>query len=477
MEKYNANYYYKTLGLTPGTSAKEIKKAYRQLVKLWHPDNFPAQPQQQLEAEEKIKKINEAYEYLKNYKPANFEPKASIRTETVKSKIDPEPFYRNGVNYAQIRRYKQAIEELTKAILIDPDYLDAYLYRGFIYEKLGQNIRAEKDFNKATKLKLRQTSQTYQPAPEPTPTPEPTANFNGPWRCAGTLQGHTDTISSIALSPDGRMVVTGSYDRTVIVWQLSTGRILHLLGGHTGRVYGVDVSPDGKLVASGSGDKTVKLWKLSNGSLLRTLGGWFGGHAQSVLTVAFSPNKRTLVSGSSDRSVKVWQVSSGKELRTLTGYSSAVRAIAVSPDGKLFASGGTDGALRIREMNGRLIRSNRVTFKILSLAYRPDNRHIAVGGEDGILQLWDGEGTAEICTLKHDNSAVYSLVFSPDSQTLVSGANDGSLKFWDAATYQEQFTLKAHRDRIDAIAFSPDGQTFVSGGVDKLLKVWWQREG
>lgn len=473
MEKYNANYYYKILGLAPGTSPKELKKTYRQLVKIWHPDNFSQQPQQQQEAEAKIKEINEAYEYLKNYKPANFTPANPVQTA-----VNPETFYRNGVTYAQKRRYKQAIEELTKAILIDADYLDAYLYRGFVYDKLGQSIRAEKDFNKATKIKLRQTSQkeTPQTPSQPPPSATPVINFPCPWQCAGILHRHTAPISALAIAPDGRIAASASYDRTVILWQLSTGRVLHVLSGHSGRIYSVDISPDNKLVASSSGDKSIKIWKLSNGNLIRTLGGLFGGHNQAATAVAFSPNKRTLVSGSADRSVKLWQINSGKELRTLTGYSCPVSAIAIRPDGKLFASGGTDCALRIREMNGRLIRSNRGDFKILSLAYRPDSNMIAVGGEGGMIQLWDGEGIQEICTLQHQNSTVCAVVFSPDNKTLVSGAKDGSIKFWDVASQQEQFTLNQHQKAVRAIAFTPDGQTFVSGGVDQTLNIWWKKD-
>ena len=476
MAKYNANYYYKTLGLAPGTSRQDIKKAYRQLVKVWHPDNFSNRPQQQQEAEEKIKQINEAYAYLKNYKPIPIPENNSVKTAT-KTKANPEIFYRNGINYAQKRRFKKAIEELTKAILIDTDYLDAYLYRGFVYDKLGQSIRAEKDFNKATKLKLSQTSHQEQtsPPPEPTPPPTPSVSPVSPWQCVGTLQRHTAPISSLAIAPDGKIAATGSYDRTVILWQLSTGRVLQVLSGHTGRVHSVDISPDGRWVASSSGDKSIKLWKTSNGKLIRTLGGLFGGHNQATLSLAFSPNKRTLVSGSADHSVKLWQISNGKEIRTLTGYSCPVRAIAIRPDGKLFASGGVDCALRIREMNGRLIRSHRGDFKILSLAYSPDSNTIAVGGESGIIQLWDGEGTQEICRLSHQNSAVCAVVFSPDSKILVSGAKDGTIKFWDVASQQEQFTLQQHQGAVRAIAFSPDGQTFVSGGVDQALNIWWKK--
>ncbi|MGD2183579.1 DnaJ domain-containing protein [Lusitaniella coriacea] len=472
MKNANPRQYYRILGIQPGASPAEIKKAYRKLVKTWHPDGFPHNRLQQKRAEEKLKQINEAYEALQNGKTV------AADAPPPKRKVDPEPFYQRGIEYARRDLYKQAIYELTKAILIDPDYVDAYLYRGFIYDKLGQGLRAEKDFNKATKLKLRETNQTYQPRnPSPNVSKADRApKKKSPWICAGTLHKHNDVVSSIAMSPDGAVFASGSYDGTITLWQLSTGRALYTLSGHLDRVHCVAISPDNRTVASGSSDKTVKLWKLKSGSEIRTCGGWFHGHSDRVLCVAFSPNKKKLASGSADRTVKLWQVSTGKQIRTLSGYSAPIAAIAISSDGKLFASGGLDKALRVREMSGRLIRSIRGKTEILALAFSPDGQQVAIGGGDGRIKLWDWQKGREICTLEGHRDRAISLAFSPDGETLISGSEDSTIKIWNWQEEREICTLTEHRDRVCALAFSPKGNVFVSGSADKTVKVWWKNE-
>ncbi|WP_051036384.1 J domain-containing protein [Pleurocapsa sp. PCC 7327] len=156
MSQYH--WYYEILGLIPNASPEEVKKAYRQLAKTWHPDRFPNNSQEQKEAAEKFKKILEAYEVLRNHQPsANSSTAAS--TSTVGSKFStqrstPETHYQEGVKYAQKELYQDAIEEFSIAIRLDSNYIKAYQYRGFIFSKLGFERRAEADLKKAAELKL-----------------------------------------------------------------------------------------------------------------------------------------------------------------------------------------------------------------------------------------------------------------------------------------------------------------------------------
>jgi len=121
-----------------------------------------------------------------------------------------------------------------------------------------------------------------------------------------TVLGHTDTVNSVAWSPDGKTVASGSLDQTVKLWEVATGKLLATLQGHAGGIYSVAWSPDGKILASGPGDNTVKLWEAATGKLLTSL----EGHTDTVNSVAWSPDGKILASGSYDKTVKLWEASS-----------------------------------------------------------------------------------------------------------------------------------------------------------------------
>jgi WD40 repeat protein len=120
-----------------------------------------------------------------------------------------------------------------------------------------------------------------------------------------TLTGHRDSVFSVAISPDGKTIVSGSagVDKTIKIWQLADGKLLHTLTGHRLYVNSVAISPDGKTIISGSGDKTVKVWGLRDGRLQQTL----TSHTASVTTVAMSPDGKNIISGSLDDTIKIWQ--------------------------------------------------------------------------------------------------------------------------------------------------------------------------
>ncbi len=466
----NMNQYYEILEIKPGASPEEVKQAYRKLVKEWHPDRFPDQPQRHQQAEEKIKQINEAYEYLKAHSPQVPQIEQRDRDRTTR---EAEYHYNRGVKKAKQERYTEALEHFSQAISFQPDYIDAYKYRGFVYSILGKDRKANADLLRVGELKREWGQASTYSTPDRHPFEQ---NTKTPWNCAGTLKNHTNIVSAIALDPQGRIFASSSYDGTVRIWQLSTGQQLRVLQ-HGEPVYCVAISADSRMVASGGKDRTIKLWNAHTGQLIRTLGGWFGGHSDTVLTVAFHPDRKRLASGSADRTVRLWKLNSGKELRQISGYSNAITSLAISPDGKILVTGSLEKAIKIRQFgSGQLVRSLRETYKILTVAFSPDGETFASGGSDGLARLWNLKTGKVLQEFAGHSDFVSAVSFSRDGKILLSGDGDGKIKLWQIATGEEICTLSEHGDRIMSVALSPGGHNLVSCSADRTIKIWWRSE-
>ena len=284
------------------------------------------------------------------------------------------------------------------------------------------------------------------------------------------LEGHDDTVRSISFSPDGKTLASGSYDKTIKLWDLQTVAEIRTLPGHDDLVISVSFSPDGKTLASGSYDKTIKLWDVETGAEIRTL----PGHDRQVLSVSFSPDGQTLASGSSDKTIKLWDVETGAETRTLPGHDGFVMSVSFSPDGKTVASGSSDKTIKLWDVEtGAETRSLPGHDRsVYSLSFSPDGKTLASGSLDDTIKLWDVETVAEIRTLPGHDGSVRSVSFSRDGKTLASGSLDKTIKLWDVETGAEISTLPGHDGSVRSVSFSRDGQTLASGSLDKTIKLW-----
>jgi WD40 repeat protein/tRNA A-37 threonylcarbamoyl transferase component Bud32 len=285
-----------------------------------------------------------------------------------------------------------------------------------------------------------------------------------------TLKGHADWVASVAFSPDGKRIVSGSGDKTLKVWDAASGQETLTLKGHADWVFSVAFSPDGKRIASGSGDGTLKVWDAASGQTTMTL----KGHLGPVLSVAFSPDGKRLASGSGDETLKVWDVASGQETLTLEGHADSVFSVAFSPDGKRIVSGSGDGTLKVWDAASG---QETLTLKghaqlVFSVAFSPDGKRIASGSSDGTLKVWDAASGQETLTLKGHNADIMCVAFSPDGKRIVSGSGDKTLKVWDETSAQGPLSLKGHTGKVARIAFSPDGKRLASASYDHTLKVW-----
>jgi len=287
--------------------------------------------------------------------------------------------------------------------------------------------------------------------------------------------GHEAWVSSVAFSPDGSRIVSGSDDLTLRLWDAATGAALgEPLRGHDEHVSSVAFSPDGTRIVSGSRDATLRLWDAATGA---ALGEPLRGHDEHVSSVAFSPDGSRIVSGSDDLTLRLWDAATGAALgEPLRGHDEHVSSVAFSPDGTRIVSGSDDGTLRLWNAAtgtalGEPMRGHQ--GRVNSVAFSPDGSRIVSGGDDGTLRLWDaatGEPLGE--PLRESEDWVGSVAFSPDGSSVLSGGSWGILRLWDATTGA---TLGAPLRPTDgapvhSVAFSFDGGRIASGGGGGTLR-------
>jgi len=276
-------------------------------------------------------------------------------------------------------------------------------------------------------------------------------------------------VASVVFSPDGRTLASGSFDRSIKLWDVATGKARATLQGHSDDVLSIAFSPDGKTLASASFDKTVKLWDMVTGKEQATL----QGHLDRVWSVAFSDGK-TLASASEDKTIKLWDVPTGKERATLQGHTDPVYSVAFNPDGKALASASYDQTVKLWDVATGKERATLQghTGVVLVVVFSPDGKTLASGSMDYTVKMWDVATGKEQTTLQGHTNIVWAVAYSPDGKTLATGSGDQSVKMWEVVTGKERATLQGHAEPISSVAFSPDGKTLASASYDQTAKLW-----
>jgi WD40 repeat protein len=266
---------------------------------------------------------------------------------------------------------------------------------------------------------------------------------------------------SMAVSADGKRIVTASNDNTARLWDGSTGAPLAILSGHTGHVNNARFSPDGTRVVTASEDNTARIWNAETGAQVVTL----TGHSDGVTSAEFSPDGTRVVTASQDDTARLWDAETGAALTTLSGHTDTVRSAMFSADGSRVVTASADNTARLWDTTtGKVLATLRHIGPVRGAMFSPDGARIVTWSrEEDTAHLWDGSTGAAIAALTGHTKWVNSAAFSPDSKLIATTSGDGTVRLWDgksgaALAVPSQLPF----DSVSSAEFSPDGRRVVT---------------
>ncbi|MBA4148460.1 MAG: TIR domain-containing protein [Verrucomicrobia bacterium] len=279
---------------------------------------------------------------------------------------------------------------------------------------------------------------------------------------------HAQQVNAMELSPDGKLLITASRDRTAQLWDLQTGSKVGTPLSHDDWILHANFSPNGKQVATGSQDKTARVWDIASSKVIYTL-----HHSGPVRGVQFTPDTRSLVTIASN-SARRWDLATGHAIGLPMTHEGGVHALSISPNGTWIATGSGDRTARVwSAITGEPITAPLQHHNwVVGLQFTPDERQLLTASSDRTARLWNiPSGNLAIPVMQHDNEVVAAR-FSPNARWIVTAGMDGNARIWNATTGQQVVEALNHSFALHDAQFSPDGKYVATSSVDRTVKLW-----
>jgi WD40 repeat protein len=290
------------------------------------------------------------------------------------------------------------------------------------------------------------------------------------------LEGHEFTVWSVAITPDGKRILSGGQDATIRFWDINEEKEIHKFMGHEGPVYGLKLMPDGKrLVSIADKDLAVKVWDLDTKVLISSL----APNSAHVNAVAISHDQRYIVTGGDDGITRFWDVDRGVNLRTLE-HSHSIYSLLISPDNRYLLCGSKQeplspkpGVISVWDFELGILLKTLEGHKghVTALAMSADSKFILSGGQDGVVHLWDLETGTQLKTMTGHKGAILMIHIAPDGQHVITGSGDGTVRVWVLRGGVLLQNLN-HTENVHSMAVTPDGSHVITGSMEGLVEVW-----
>jgi WD40 repeat protein len=329
------------------------------------------------------------------------------------------------------------------------------------------------------------------------------------------FKGHTDAVYAVAYSPDGKFLVTASFDNTLKLWETATGKEVRTYGGatgHTKQVISVAFNHDGSMIASGSTDNTLKVWDvpvsapirsfkasdavqavaLSPDGLKLAIGGKDGslklvtptdfkelvkfqpGHQGAVTALAFSANSQLLASVGVDRTLRYWNVLKGELLATVGAHTAGVNNLAINPNNTAAYTVGADGFLKFWTLPppapSKTLPGHGAPIR--ALAMTNDNTAYYTGSDDRTVRHFTVTGAKEVRSFSGPQSGITSVATHPANLFIAAGTQDSRVFLWNNADTKVLTNWLAHAGAVHSVQVHPQGQQLMTAGADGLVKFW-----
>ncbi|WP_076401501.1 nSTAND1 domain-containing NTPase [Insolitispirillum peregrinum] len=301
-------------------------------------------------------------------------------------------------------------------------------------------------------------------------------DLSGPLPTAIDIKGHELPINDANFSPDGQWVVTASSDETARMWDLSGPTpTMIVLRGHTERVSTADFSPDGRRVVTASIDKTARVWDLSGSTPTVIV---LKGHTGGVTAASFSPDGQRVVTASDDKTARVWDMSGSTPTAIiLEGHESIVTAASFSTDGRRVITASSDKTARVWDLSGSTPTAIVLSGHeggVTAASFSTDGRRVITASSDKTARVWDLSGpTPTSIVLSGHMQSVTVASFSPDERKVVTASPDNTARVWDlSGPTPVASILGGQASKIFDAQFRPDGHQIVTASTDDTIRLW-----